>query len=98
MDTLDLVLLGKEYRVGCQPEEREELEMAVGFLESKLVELAAKTGASGEKLAIMTALNIAHEYQQFQRSDGFDMPAMKRRIKSVGKRLDDVLAQQEKLI
>lgn len=98
MDTLDLVLLGKEYRVGCQPEEREGLEMAVAFLESKLAELAAKTGASGEKLAIMTALNIAHEYQQFQRSDGFDMPAMKRRIESVGKRLDDVLAQQEKLL
>lgn len=97
METLDIVLLGKEYRVGCQPEEREGLELAVRFLEGKLAELAAKSGASGEKLAIMTALNIAHEYQQFQRSDGFDMPAMKRRIEDVGRRLDDVLAQQEKL-
>lgn len=97
MDTLDLTLLGKEYRVGCQPEEREALEAAVRFLEEKLLDLGAKTHASGEKLAIMTALNIAHEYLQFQRSGGFDMPGLKRRIDSMSSRLDDVLAQQERL-
>jgi len=97
MDTLDLTLLGKEYRVGCQPEEREALVAAVNFLEGKLVDLGAKTHASGEKLAIMTALNIAHEFLQFQRSGGFDMPGLKRRIEVVSTRLDDVLAQQEKL-
>ncbi len=97
MDTLDLTLLGKEYRVGCQPEEREALEAAVRFLEEKLIDLGAKTQASGEKLAIMTALNIAHEFLQFQRSGGFDMPGLKRRIDSMSSRLDDVLAQQERL-
>ena len=45
----------------------------------------------------MTALNIAHEYLQFQRTGGFDMPALKRRIGLVNARLDGVLGQQEKL-
>ncbi|MCB1938169.1 MAG: cell division protein ZapA [Rhodocyclaceae bacterium] len=97
VETLDINLLGKEYRVGCQPEERAGLESAVRFLEDKLLDLGNKTQASGEKLAIMTALNIAHEFLQFQRSGGFDMPGMKRRIESMSSRLDDVLAQQEKL-
>ncbi|QID19180.1 cell division protein ZapA [Nitrogeniibacter mangrovi] len=97
MDTLDITLLGKEYRVGCRPEEREALEAAVRFLEEKFIDLGAKTQASGEKLAVMTALNVAHEYLQFQRSGGFDMPGLKRRIDSMSSRLDEVLAQQEKL-
>ena len=97
MNTLDITLLGKEYRVGCQPEERDALNAAVRFLEEKFIDLGAKTHASGEKLAVMTALNIAHEYLQFQRSGGFDMPGMKRRIDCMSSRLDEVLAQQEKL-
>ncbi|MFV0663557.1 cell division protein ZapA [Denitromonas sp.] len=97
METLDIILLGKEYRVGCAPEDRDGLQAAVQVLEGKLSELGGKTGATGEKLAVMTALNIAHEYLQFQRSGGFDMPGMKRKIEAMNSRLDDVLAQQEKL-
>ena len=97
MDTLDIKLLGREYRVSCPPEEREGLLEAVQFLDGRLNDLAAKTNSAGKKLAVMTALNIAHEYLQFQRTGGFDMPALKRRIGLVNARLDGVLGQQEKL-
>lgn len=96
-DTLDINIFGKEYRVACKPEDREGLLEAVRYLDGKLRELATKTGASSEKLAVMTALNITHEFLQFQRAGGFDMPAMKRRIGLVNARLDGILAQQEKL-
>jgi cell division protein ZapA len=96
-DTLDIVLLGKEYRVACRPEERDGLLAAVAYLDEKLNDLARRTNASGEKLATMTALNIAHEFLQFQRGGGFDMQAAKRRIGFVNARLEGVLAQQEKL-
>ena len=97
METLEIKLLGREYRVSCPPEEREGLLSAVSFLDDKLGDLAEKTNSAGEKLAMMTALNIAHEYLQFQRAGGFDIPAMKRRIDLVNARLDGVLGQQEKL-
>lgn len=97
MDTLEIKLLGREYRVSCPEEEREGLLAAVRFLDEKLNDLAAKTNSAGEKLAMMTALNITHEYLQFQRAGGFDIPAMKRRIGLVNARLDGVLGQQEKL-
>jgi cell division protein ZapA len=96
-ETLDITLLGKEYRVACRPEDREGLLEAVAYLDEKLNGLASKTQSSGEKLAVMAALNVAHEFLQFQRSGGFDMQAMKRRIGFVNARLDGVLAQQEKL-
>lgn len=97
MEALDITLLGKEYRVACAPESREALLAAAAFLDGKLVEVADKTRSSGEKLAIMTALNIAHEFLLHQRGNGFDMPAAKRRIELMKARLDGVLAQQEKL-
>jgi len=96
-DTLDITLLGKAYSVACRAEDKEALLSAVSYLDEKLNSLATKTGSSGEKLAVMTALNIAHEFLQFQRSGGFDMQAVKRRIGLVNARLDGVLAQQEKL-
>ncbi|MFN4063248.1 cell division protein ZapA [Azoarcus communis] len=97
MESLDIMLLGKEYRVSCTPENKEGLLAAVALVDAKLNELASKTQSSGEKLAVMTALNIAHEFLQHQRGNGFDMPAVKRRIGLMQARLDGVLAQQDKL-
>lgn len=97
MESLDIMLLGKEYRVSCTPENKAGLLEAVTFVDGKLRELAEKTNSSGEKLAVMTALNIAHEFLQHQRGNGFDMPSAKRRIGLMQARLDGVLAQQEKL-
>lgn len=97
MESLDIMLLGKEYRVSCTPENKDGLLAAVAYVDGKLHELAGKTASSGEKLAVMTALNIAHEFLQFQRGNGFDMPAAKRRIGLMQARLDGVLAQQDKL-
>lgn len=97
MESLDIMLLGKEYRVACTPETKDGLLEAVAYVDGKLRELVGKTNASGEKLAVMTALNIAHEFLQHQRGNGFDMPAAKRRIGLMQARLDGVLAQQDKL-
>ena len=97
MNQLDVMLLGKEYRVSCTPETRDELLETVAYLSDKFSDLSVKTNATGEKLAVMTALNIAHEFLQYQRGNGFDMPGMKRRIGLMKARLDGVLAQQDKL-
>ena len=97
MHPLDIKLLGREYRVACKPEEREGLLAAVAYLDEKMRDLADKTNSAGERLAVMTALNITHEFLQFQRAGGFDIPTLKRRIERMNSRLDGVLAEQEKL-
>jgi cell division protein ZapA len=96
-ETIDISLNGREYRVACPPEEREALADAAAHLDEQLRKLAARTGAAGEKLAIMTALNIAHEFIAFQRSGGFDMPDLSRRIGAMTARLDEALDSQERL-
>ena len=94
---LDITILGRDYRVGCAPEEREALLNAVDFLGSRMGELAEKTKSSGERLAVMTALNLAHELLSINLPGGFDLSEFRRRIISMESRLDGVLTEQESL-
>ncbi len=60
---LDITLLGKEYRVACPPEEHDALLAAVAYVDEKMHDIAEKTKSNiSERIAVMTALNIAHEY------------------------------------
>ncbi|MDD5297218.1 MAG: cell division protein ZapA [Rhodocyclaceae bacterium] len=94
---LDITLLGRDYRVACAPEEKEALLAAVAFLEERMQLLADRTKSSGERLAVMTALNLAHELLFLKLPGGFDMHAFRRRISAMDSRLDEALAQQNSL-
>ena len=96
-DTLDIVLMGREYRVACAPGEREALQNAVAYVDEKMRDLAVKTKSSGDRLAVMTALNIAHELLSIKLPGGFDLQEFRRRIGSMQARLDDAMASQEQL-
>jgi len=96
--TLDVTLLGRSYRVSCGEEEREALLQAVSYLEGKMneIKLAGKV-AGTERIAVMAALNIAHELLSMRLGEGFDMGKAKRRISAIEATLDAALAKQEKL-
>jgi cell division protein ZapA len=97
-NTLDIKLLGKDYRVACPPEERESLQAAVELLDERMGEMATKSKSTGERLAVMTALNLAHELlSQNNPGTGVDRYDLKRRIRAMEARLDEALALQEKL-
>lgn len=106
---LDIVLLGKEYRVACPPAEREALQAAVAYVDVKMHEIAEKTRSNiSERIAVMAALNIAHEYLSQkavaakvqltgESETGVDIAAATRRIQDMEAQLDAALASQEKL-
>jgi cell division protein ZapA len=97
-NTLDIQLRGKEYRVACAPEEKEDLLAVAAFLEWKMGEIAKQTKSNGERLAVMTALNLAHELISIKEpATTIDEKEARRRIASMEARLDAVLAPQEEL-
>jgi hypothetical protein len=104
---LDIVLLGKEYRVACPPEERNALSAAAAHVSATMDEITEQTRSnSPERVAVMAALNIAHELLM-QRSatstpDDFsqtmlDFAQAKRRIQAMEAQIDTVLPPQEDL-
>jgi cell division protein ZapA len=97
--TLDIKLQGRAYSVACPPEEREALLEAVALLDAKMADIAKKTKGTGERLAVMTALNLAHELTALKKSSPAPVASdeAKRRIGAMEARLDSALAQQEDL-
>ena len=100
--TLEVTLLGKEYRVACEPAERESLLAAVAFLDGRLKEAGEKTRSSGERLVIMTALNLAHEFLAAKNTPAdvaatLESDSIQRRIDFIEAKLDESLAQHEQL-
>ena len=96
--TVDVELLGRIYRVACKDGERESLMQAVAYLDGKMNEIkVAGKVTGGERIAVMAALNIAHELLSTRLGDGYDVGQVKRRIAALESKLDAALAQQEKL-
>ena len=96
---LDVAIAGREYRIACPPAEQAALQAAVRLLDARMGELAAKSkGASAERIAVMAALNLAHDYLAATAPGGaaatsgiFDTAAVRRRMAAMEAQLDLVL-------
>lgn len=96
--TLDVSIMGRSYRVTCADEEREALLAAVAYVDKKMTEIKAASKVAGtERIAVMTALNIANELLSIKIGSGFDIAELKRRMNSVQSKLDQALSQQDSL-
>jgi len=96
--TIEVHLLGRSYRIACEEGEREALLQAVAYLDAKMNEIRQAGKVTGnERIAVMAALNLAHELLSTKLGGGFDIGQAKRRISAIEARLDATLAQQEKL-
>lgn len=98
IETLEVKILDRELRVACPPDERAELLDAVAYLDRKMREI--RDGGkviSVERIAIMAALNIAHELLTTRLGSGFDMAEFKRRMVAMEATIDATLAEQDEL-
>lgn len=95
---LDVNILDREFRVACPNEERGELLDAVAYLDQKMREIRdAGKIASVERIAIMAALNIAHELLTMRVGGGFHLAELKRRMQGMQATIDEALVDQDRL-
>ncbi len=96
--TIEVNLLGRTYRVACDDGEREALLQAVAYLDGKMSEIRKAGKVLGaERIAVMAALNVAHELLSVKLGSGFDLGQAKRRLSALESQLDAAIAKQEKL-
>ena len=107
--TLDITILGREFKVACKEREREELLEAVALLDKRMREIRDAGKVTGtDRIAVMTALNFAHELLRERRAagtgstpaaaeDAIDGDSARRRIQSMQSAIDQALAGQDKL-
>ncbi len=95
--SLDVTIMGREFRVACPDDEREGLLQAVTHLDRKMREIRDSGKVIGlERIAIMAALNITHDYLAARPMQPDDRPHRERVERLVGL-LDQALAPQDNL-
>ena len=109
--TLDVTILGRDFKVACKEDERDALMEAVALLDRRMREIRDAGKVSGtDRIAVMAALNIAHELLRERRpgaaavpiepaagGESFDAEAARRRIQAMQATIDETLAGQENL-
>ena len=94
---IDVTILGRQFRVACTDDEKQQLLKAVGYLDGKMREIRDSGKVIGvERVAIMAALNMAHELLSV-RVDGVDLGEVRRRMSNMRIMIDDVLSAQDEL-
>ena len=94
---LQINVMGREFRVACPENEQKGLLEAVDYLNKKMSEIRDNGKVIGlERIAIMAALNIAHELLS-TKVGGFDIAELKRRMESMETMLDRAMHDQSKL-
>jgi len=87
---VDVNIMGRDFTVSCTDEERPGLINAVNFLDKKMRDIRDSGKIVGaERIAIMAALNLAHELLS-SKSGGVDVGDFKRRITSMQDQIDKV--------
>lgn len=95
---LQINVMGREFRVACPDNEQKGLLEAVDYLNQKMNEIRDGGKVIGlERIAIMAALNIAHELLSTKVGGGFDIAEVKRRMNRMETVLDQAMRDQSKL-
>ncbi len=83
-------ILEKEYHIACPRDEKDELLTSAEYLNRRMREIRNSAGVVGaDKIAILAALNICHEFltQQSQQKH------MNARMQSLQERIDTILRE-----
>jgi cell division protein ZapA len=85
-------VLDREYTVGVEPDERDSLMAAAKLLDTKMREVrGANRMAAVDRVAVLAALNLAHELQQLREESGKRNRALARTLDDLQRKLDALL-------
>jgi len=91
-------ILDKEYLVACPEDERDDLMRTARFLNGRMREIRDSGKVIGmDRIAVMAALNIAHDLLQQQSQGARYGRSFGTRVRALRERVDAVLHQDRQL-
>ena len=96
METLNVNIMGRFYKIACKPDEKQALLQAVNVVEMKMSSIRDTGKVVGvDKIAVMAALQIAHEAivggEESPSSLGFDFDSLERKVRSIDHMVENAL-------
>lgn len=91
-EPVNIRILDREYTIGVEPDARDSLMAAAKLLDGKMREVrGANRMAAVDRIAVLAALNLAHELQQLRDSGSGDTRELSRTLDELRRKLDSAL-------
>lgn len=88
-EPVNIRILDREYTVGVDPDERDSLLAAARLLETKMREVRGSNRiAAVDRVAVLAALNLAHELQQLRNENASRDRELTRTLGELNRRID----------
>jgi len=88
-EPVNVKILDREYTVGVEPSERDSLVAAAQLLDARMREVRGSNRmAAIDRVAVLTALNLAHELQQLKQAAEQRDQALNRTLGELNRKLD----------
>ena len=88
-EPVNVKILDREYTVGVEPSERDSLVAAAQLLDARMREVRGSNRmAAIDRVAVLTALNLAHELQQLKQAADQRDQALARTLGELNRKLD----------
>jgi cell division protein ZapA len=85
-------IMDKEYRIGCKDGEQEGLLLSAQYVDRNMREIRQSGRVIGaDRIAVMAALNIAHELLQYRRVRDRSEEDIGERIRKLQKKIESAL-------
>ena len=97
-DPVAVSILGKDYRIACEPGAEDELISASRLLDSRMREVRNSGKVIGtDRIAVMVALNLAHELLKEKSDQDSATSSSNKRIRSLRERIEIALNDSTQL-
>ena len=88
-EPVNIRVLDREYTIGVEPDGRDSLMAAARLLDSKMREVrGANRMAAVDRIAVLAALNLAHELQQLRDAGGKHDSELARTLDDLQRKLE----------
>ena len=95
---INITILDKEYLINCEEEEKQSLRNAVDYLNEKMLEMKKNGGVIGsERIAVMTALNIANELLAYKKENQDYTFKIDNTLKRLQSKINDALTRDKQI-
>ena len=95
-EAVTIEVLDKQYTVSCPPEEKQALLESARILNERLKEVRGGGKVLGtERMAVMTALNVIHEFSQLQKAQAQFSADVDGTLKRLRGKINEAISRRE---
>ena len=96
--TVQIRILDKDYGVACAPDEEDELQASAKLLDERMRDIRRSGKIVGsERIAVMAALNIAHELVKAQNEIKENQKVTERHLSRINEKIEQALANARQM-